>query len=76
MKNTLFWLCFSGENGTRIEPSKAQSREEAIREGLEFELTDKLTAVFSRECGFSHAEMVELADVLPPLGSHWWSPEE
>jgi len=76
MNKPRYWLCFWDGNQSRIEPAKALSREAAIREGLEFSL-DHLTAVFSQECGFSHAEMVELSAVLPPLGSHHWrSPEE
>ena len=75
MNEPRYWLCFWDGAQSRIEPTNATSREEAIREGLEFSL-DHLTAVFSQECGFSHAEMVELSAVLPPLGSRWWTPPD
>ena len=75
MKKPRYWLCFWDGHRSRIEPTNATTREEAIREGLEFSL-DHLTAVFSQEAGFSHAEMVELSAVLPPLGLSLWTPPD
>ena len=72
MNNPNYWLCFWDGHQSRLEPTNALSREAAIREGLEFS-RDYLTAVFSSEIGFTHAQMLELAEVMPPIGSHWWT---
>lgn len=72
MDNPNYWLCFWDGHQSRLEPTSAASREAAVREGLEFS-HDYLTAVFNSEIGFTHAQMLELAEVMPPIGSHWWT---
>lgn len=75
MNNPTYWLCFWDGHQLRLEPTSAASREAAVREGLEFS-QDYLTAVFNSKIGFTHAQMLELAEVMPPIGSPLMRPPE
>ncbi|RCL52249.1 MAG: hypothetical protein DBW85_06910 [Synechococcus sp. MED-G71] len=75
MNNPNYWLCFWDGHQSRLEPTNASSREAAVLEGLELS-RDHLTAVFNSEIGFTHAQMLELAEVMPPIGSPLWQPTD
>ena len=73
METKLFWLAFRVGDEYKLSPYRAGSRQEALRHGMEHVLDRELVAVFSEDVGLSVPQMLELAEVLPPVGSHWWS---
>jgi len=72
MKNKLYWLAFKVGDDYRLSPYRAESRQDALRHGMEHVLDRELVAVFSNETTLTHEQMLDLATVLPPLGSSIW----
>nr|BDD44916.1 hypothetical protein 8 [bacterium] len=74
MEAKLYWLCFRVGDDYKLSPYRAESRQEALRHGMEHVMDQELVAVFSEDVGFSHEQMLQLAPVLPPPGSPMWRP--
>ena len=75
MTHKLYWLAFKVGDNYRLCPYRAESRQDALRHGMEHVLDRELVAVFSDEVGFSFEEMLDLATVMPRPGSVFWRPE-
>ena len=69
MQNKLFWLCFKVGHDYKLSPYWSESRQEALRHGMEHVLDQKPAAVFTGELGFDEEQRLELAQVLPPPAS-------
>ena len=76
MKNKLYWLAFKVGDDYRLSPYRAESRQDALRHGMEHVLDRQLVAVFSDETTLTHEQMLDLATVLPRPGSPMWRPPE
>ena len=74
--NRLYWLCFKVGDDYKLSPYRCESRQAALRHGMEHVLDRELVAVFSEDVGLSIPQMLELAPMLPPVGSHWWTPPQ
>ena len=72
----LFWLCFKDGDSYELSPYRAESRQDALRHGMEHVLDRQLVAVFSDDVSLSFDEMIRLAPVLPPPCSTMWQPPE
>ena len=72
----LYWLVYWDGHKHHVGPHRAETRQLAVRHGLEH-VTDKtLLAVISDEMNLSVPQMLELAEVLPPPGSPLMRPPE
>jgi hypothetical protein len=71
----LYWLAFRVGDNYRLCPYRAESRQDALRHGMEHVLDRELVAVFSDESGYGFQEMLDLATVMPRPGSVFWRPE-
>ena len=76
MKNTLYWLAFKACDDYTLCPYWAESRQEALRYGMEHVLEQELAGVFRDELGFTEEQMLVLAQLLPPPGSPLMRPSE
>ena len=76
METKLFWLAFRVGDTYKLSPFHCETRQQAIHHGMEHVLDRELVAVFSEDVGLSIEQMLELAPMLPPVGSHWWTPTE
>ena len=76
MKNKLYWLCFWDGQQHRLSPYCCESRQEALRHGIEHVLDRELVAVFSNDGTLEFDEMLRLAPLLPPPGSPMWRPPQ
>jgi len=72
MTHKLYWLAFKVGDNYRLCPYQAESRQDALRHGLNHVLDRELVAVFSDEVGLSFEEMLDLATVMPRPGSVYW----
>ena len=61
----LYWLVYWDGHKHHVGPHRAETRELAVRHGLEHEPGMTLKAVISDEMNLSVPQMLELADVLP-----------
>ena len=71
-----FWLCFKDGDSYELSPYRAESRQDALRHGMEHVLDRELVAVFSDQVGLTHQQMLQLAPHLPPPCSTMWQPPE
>jgi len=62
----LYWLAFKVGNDYRLSPYQGESRQDALRHGMEHVLDRELVAVFSEDIGLNQAQMLGLAPFLPP----------
>ena len=74
METKTYWLAFRTGDQYALSPFHCETRQQAIHHGLEHVLDRELVAVFSEDAGLSVPQMLSLAEVLPPVGSHWWTP--
>lgn len=74
MGTKLYWLAFKVSDTYKLSPYRAESRQDALRHGMEHVLDRELVAVFSEDVGLSIPQMLELAPVLPPPCSEMWRP--
>ena len=74
METKLYWLAFKVGGNYELSPYRAESRQEALRHGMEHVLDRELVAVFSDDLTLNHEQMLELAPVLPPPCSAMWQP--
>ena len=72
----LYWLVLWDGQRHHIAPHHAESRQLALRHGLEHVTDMTLLAVISDEMNLSVTQMLELAEVLPPPGSPLMRPPE
>ena len=75
MTHKLYWLAFKVGGNYRLCPYLAESRQDALRHGMEYVLDWQLVTVFSDEDCFNFEEMLELATVMPRPGSVFWRQE-
>ena len=76
MTQKLYWLAFKSGDDYSLSPYQAESREDALRHGMEHVLDRELVAVFSDNLTLTHQQMLQLAPHLPPPGSAMWRPPE
>lgn len=76
METKTYWLAFRVGDIYKLSPFHCETRQQAIHHGLEHVIDRVLVAVFSEDVGMSIPQMLELAQMLPPVGSHWWRPVE
>ena len=72
----LYWLVFWDGHKHHVGPHRAETRQLAVRHGMEHEPDMTLLAVISDEMSLSDPQMLELAEVLPPPGSPLMRPPE
>ena len=75
MATKLYWLPFKVGDEYKLRPYRAESRQDALRHGMEHVLDRELVAVFSDDLTLTHAQMLQLAPVLPPPCSAMWRQE-
>ena len=75
MEGDLYWLIFWDGQEHHVAPHRAETRQLALRHGLEFELTGTLAALISDDHQLTIDQMLLLATVLPPPGSNQWEME-
>ena len=68
----LYWLVFSDGHHYDLSPYWGQSKQEALRHGLENVLDRTLVAVIADDLGMTVRQMINLAKVLPAPGSRLW----
>ena len=68
----LYWLAFKIGNDYRLCPYWAESRQDALRHGMEHVLDRELTAVFSEDAGLTVEQMLALARFSPSSRSLLW----
>ena len=76
METKLYWLAFKVGDNYRLSPYRCESREDALRHGMEHVLDRELGAVFSDDVTLTFEQMLDLAPVLPRPGSFLWRPPE
>ena len=76
MEGDLFWLCFRVGDDYELSPYRAETRQDALRHGMEHVMDRELVAVFSDNLTLTHQQMLQLAPHLPPPGSAMWRPPE
>ena len=76
MTKQLYWLAFRVGDNYRLCPYRCESRQEALRHGMEHVLDRELVAVFSDDVTLTVEQMLELAPMLPPPCSNMWQPPE
>ena len=76
MEGDLYWLGFWDGHKHHVAPHRAETRQLAIRHGLEHVVDMELKAVISDEMNLSVPQMLELAEILPPPGSLLMRPPE
>ena len=69
MDQQLFWLAFQADDDYKLSPYWAESRQQALRHGMEHVLELELAAVFTGEQGFTEEQMLNRAQLLPPRTS-------
>ena len=69
MKGKLYWLAFKKDDEYWLSPYRAESRQDALRHGMEHVLDRELVAVFSEDTDLSPQQMLDLASVMPRPGS-------
>ena len=72
MERKLYWLAFKHGDDYWLSPYRAESSQDALRQGMEHVLDRELVAVFSDESTLTVDQMLDLATVLPPPGSSIW----
>ena len=75
MENKIYWLAFKVGDEYKLSPYRCESRQAALRHGMEHVLDRELVAVFSDDVTLTLDEMLDLAPVLPRPGSPIWRPE-
>ena len=75
MKGKLYWLAFKKDGEYWLSPYRAESRQDALRHGMEHVLDRELVAVFSEDSDLSPQQMLDLASVMPRPGSVFRRPE-
>ena len=76
METKTYWLCFRLGDQYALSPFHCETRQQAIHHGLEHVLDRELVAVFSNDLTLTIPQMLELAPMLPPVCSQWWTPPE
>jgi len=76
MERKLFWLAIKDGVHYRLCPYRAESRQDALRHGMEHVLDRELVALFSEDVDLSVEQMLELAPALRRPGSLLWGPQE
>ena len=76
METKLYWLCFRVGDDYKLSPYRCESRQEAMRHGMEHVLDRELVAVFSDDLSLTHDQMLDIAPVLPPPYSTMWRQPE
>ena len=66
MKTKLYWLAFKVGDEYKFIPYRAETRQDALRHGMEHVLDCELVAVFINDVTLTHDQMLDLAPVLPP----------
>ena len=66
MENKIYWLAFKVGDEYKLSPYRCESRQAALRHGMEHVLDRELVAVFSEDVTLTHDQMLQLAEVLPP----------
>ena len=69
MKGKLYWLAFKKDDEYWLSPYRAESRQDALRHGMEHVLDRELVAVFSEDTELSPNQMLDLASIMPRPGS-------
>ena len=69
METKLYWLVFCDGQRHHVAPHHAETRQLALRHGMEHHLDVELKAVISDEMNLGVPQMLELAEILPPPGS-------
>lgn len=69
METKLYWLVFWDGQRHHVAPHHAETRQLALRHGMEHHLDVELKAVISDEMNLGVPQMLELAEILPPPGS-------
>ena len=72
MERKLYWLAFKNGDDYWLSPYRAESRQEALRHGMEHVLDRELLAVFSDDSTLTVDQMLDLATVLSRPGSSIW----
>ena len=75
MEGDLYWLVFWDGQKHHVAPHCAETRQLALRYGMEHHLNVELKAVISDGMGLNVQQMLELAEVLLPPGSPMRRPE-
>ena len=75
METDLYWLVFWDGHRHHVAPHHAETKQLALRHGMEHHLDVELKAVISDGMGLSVQQMLELAEVRLPPGSPMWRPE-
>jgi hypothetical protein len=76
MTRKLYWLAFKVGDQYKLSPYRCESRQDAMRHGMEHVLDRELVAVFSEDAGFTIEEMLDLATFMQRPGSVFLRPEE
>ena len=76
MKGKLYWLAFKKDDEYWLSPYRAESRQDALRHGMEHVLDRELVAVFSEDVDLTVEQMLDLAPALPRPGSLLRPPED
>ena len=71
----LYWLAFKKDDEYWLSPYRAESRQDALRHGMEHVLDRELVAVFSEDTDLSPQQMLDLASVMPRPRSVFRRPE-
>lgn len=74
METKTYWLAFRVGDDYKLSPYRCESRQDALRHGMEHVLDRELVAVFSDDLTLTIPEMLGLAPMLPLIGAHWWIP--
>ena len=76
METKLYWLVFWDGHKHHLAPHRAETRQLAVRHGMEHVPDMTLMAVINDRDELTIPQMLDLAEVLPPSGSPLWRPPE
>ena len=76
MERKLYRLAFKVGDNYRLCSYRPESRQAALRHGMDQVLDRERVALFSDEAGLTLDQMLELAPALPRPGSLLWRPLE
>jgi len=72
MKRMLYWLAFKKGGDYWLSAYRAETRQDALRHGMEHVLDRELVAVFSEDAGLTVEKMLDIATVgLHPDSLLW-----
>ena len=64
METKLYWLAFKVGDDYELSPYRAETQQDALRQGMEHVLDRELVAMFSDDLTLTHNQMLELAPLL------------